>query len=158
MIVEDTPSLRDSLKIILQRSGYDVTAVADAEQAEISCKADYPDLILLDILLPRMNGLDLLAKLRKTACGKDVAVIVITQLSDHAYREMAKKLGVKKYFVKANFSLFEILSAVDEILTAIPEKKSARVDEGQKVRSKVIKSSKSGSGNTGKNKSKAKKI
>jgi DNA-binding response OmpR family regulator len=166
LIVEDTASLRESLQIILRRAGYRAEAVPDGEMGLMCCKKSYPDLVLLDILLPKMSGFDFLKQLRKTPKGKKTPVIVITQFGDQAYYKKATEIGVQGYFIKANISLQQVLDAVHnathgkslELVSSmsVVKEKPARVNEGQKVRRKVVKRRKSGTGDPGKHKSKTK--
>lgn len=116
LVVEDTASLRNSMETILGNSGYAVDAAADANEALRLFKKHVPCLVLLDILLPERDGLDLLADIRKLPGGKSVPVFVITQLGETEYRQRAKTLGVQRYYVKANISLSELLSSAEKCL------------------------------------------
>ncbi len=118
LVVEDALSLRESLKTVLRNSGYIVDLAADGEEALSSFKKHAPSLILLDILLPGRDGLEILSEIRKMRGGKDVCVIVITQFNEKEQRERAKALGVAVYFVKANISLSDLLDAVSRVIKA----------------------------------------
>lgn len=115
-MVEDDPILRTSMATILKRAGYEVIAVASASEAQKSIQKEVPCLILLDLLLPKTTGFEFLAKLRKSVKGKKIPVIILTQLHEQSHKDKAKKMGVTKYFIKANSSLHEILESAREVM------------------------------------------
>ncbi|KKQ52270.1 hypothetical protein A2865_02360 [Candidatus Woesebacteria bacterium RIFCSPHIGHO2_01_FULL_39_17] len=101
LIVEDDPVL---LKMYTEKFGFEGFKVLNAKDGEEALKislAEKMDIILLDIMLPRMSGTDYLAKFRQTEKGKDIAVVALTNLAEEEERQKALKLGVKEYLVKA---------------------------------------------------------
>lgn len=101
LIVEDDPVL---LKMYTEKLGFEGFKVLNAKDGEeaLSVSGSEPlNIILLDIMLPRMSGTDFLEKFRQTTKGKDVPVIALTNLAEDAEKQRALSLGVKEYLVKA---------------------------------------------------------
>jgi Response regulators consisting of a CheY-like receiver domain and a winged-helix DNA-binding domain len=101
LIVEDDPIL---LKMYTEKftfEGFSVLNAKDGEEALKTATEEKADVILLDIMLPRMSGTDFLEKFRETAKGKETPVIALTNLAEEEERLRAIKLGVKEYLVKA---------------------------------------------------------
>jgi NarL family two-component system response regulator LiaR len=76
----------------------------------------HPRLILLDLIMPEMNGMDMLKQLRQDEWGKTASVVLLTNLGDRESIENAKKFGVEEYLVKSDWSLDEIALKVKELL------------------------------------------
>lgn len=101
LIVEDDPVLLKMYSEKFTFEGFEVLSAKDGEEAlEVALKAPL-DIILLDIMLPKMSGTDFLEKLRQTPIGKDIPVVALTNLAEEEEKEKALKLGVKEYLVKA---------------------------------------------------------
>src|SRR3990170_8069913 len=101
LIVEDDPVL---LKMYTEKFGYEGFKVLNAKDGEEALKVSLEekvDIILLDIMLPRMSGTDYLEKFRQNPKGKSVPVIALTNLAEEEERQRALRLGVKEYLVKA---------------------------------------------------------
>src|SRR3989338_5549191 len=101
LIVEDDPVL---LKMYTEKFGFEGFKVLNAKDGEEALKlslVEKIDIILLDIMLPRMSGTDYLARFRQNEKGKDIAVVALTNLAEEEERQKALKLGVKEYLVKA---------------------------------------------------------
>lgn len=101
LIVEDDPIL---LKMYTEKftfEGFTVLNAKDGQEALDKATKENMDIILLDIMLPRMSGTDFLEKFKATAKGKDIPVIALTNLAEEEERLKAIKLGVKEYLVKA---------------------------------------------------------
>ncbi len=96
----------------LIKAGFDTTNAKTGGEAIAMFKKAKPDLILLDLLLPDQHGFDVLAAIRRDPEGRDIKVIVLSNLSEDRDKERAKQLGVVQYLVKANNSLPEIVEAV----------------------------------------------
>jgi two-component system, OmpR family, alkaline phosphatase synthesis response regulator PhoP len=101
LIVEDDPVLQKmySEKFIFE--GFNTISAKDGEDALEKATSNKPDVILLDIMLPKMSGTDFLEKYRETPKGKDTPVIALTNLTEEEEKQKALKLGVKAYLVKA---------------------------------------------------------
>lgn len=100
----------------LRDKGVEVLPVMRAEEGLEEAKKAKPDLILLDVILPTMNGFEFLEKLRKEPGLDKTPVVILSNLSDDSDKERARSLGVLAYLVKADFSLSEISTAIEAIL------------------------------------------
>lgn len=119
LIVEDDASLRSAVEEKLSAVGYRVRIAIDGQEGLRVAIEEKPHLILLDLMLPKMDGLSLLKELRRDSWGQDVPVIVITVLSEtDARREEAKALGAFAYIDKSRYTLEDVLEKVKEGLSA----------------------------------------
>lgn len=119
ILIEDDPLLHSLLAdkmAQLREKGVEVLPVMRAEEGLEEAKKTHPDLILLDLILPTMNGFDFLERLRKEPGLEKTPVVVLSNLSADADKERARSLGVIAYMVKADFSLSEISAAIESIL------------------------------------------
>jgi len=119
LIVEDDPLLHNLLSdkmTQLREKGVEVIPTTNAEEGLEKARGAKPDLIVLDLVLPGMNGFEFLEKLRASEGLEKTPVVVLSNLSGDADKERAKTLGVIGYLVKADFSLTEISDAVQEVL------------------------------------------
>lgn len=119
LIVDDdkifSKILRDGL-ISGGQGNYEVISAFDGEEGFEAAKKEKPDLIMLDLIMPKMTGIECLKKIREEEWGKDIPVIVETQLSDMVSVGEGMALGVRGYLVKTDYSLEEILTQVKDIL------------------------------------------
>ena len=114
LIVEDEEPLQLVLNDVLAVEGYNVLEAKDGlEGLEVATK-EHPDLILLDILMPKMGGLEMLKKLREDEWGKKVPVIVLTNLSDNEDVAKAMEGDVFEYFVKTDIKIDEVIKRIKE--------------------------------------------
>jgi DNA-binding response OmpR family regulator len=116
LVADDEKDLREALKTALAYEGFQVETAEDGVEAFMKAHAFRPDLILLDILMPKQNGIDTLASLRKEAWGKDVPVIVMTVLDDMDRVSRALEAGANEYLVKTDISLGDIVEKVKKKL------------------------------------------
>jgi sigma-B regulation protein RsbU (phosphoserine phosphatase) len=112
LVVDDEAEARRPLAKLLKHAGYKVLCAADAYAAMASAKRFRPDLILLDVMIPPMDGLTFLMLLRDDPSGRDTPVVVLTGLADQNTAERAQQLGVKEYLVKSHYSPDDLLDAV----------------------------------------------
>lgn len=120
LIVEDDTFLHTLLanKLTqLREKGVEVDPVLNAEEALKSVGEYVPDLIILDVVLPGMTGLEFLAKIRTQDNLKKVPVIILSNIGGDDEKARAKELGVAAYLVKADFSLEKISDGIEGILT-----------------------------------------
>jgi len=101
LLVEDDPVLCKMYTEKFKFEGFEVLVARDGEEGLNIAMSNNIDLILLDIMLPRMSGLDLLEKLRAQPKGKNMLVVALTNLAEAEEKERAIKLGVKEYLIKA---------------------------------------------------------
>lgn len=116
LIVEDEKVLGDLLSKRLKKEQYDVTWVEDGEQGLSTMRSWRPDLILLDIVMPKKNGYEVLIEKFNDESIKNIPVIVISNSGQPVEIEKIVALGVKDYLVKANFSTEEVLAKVVQYL------------------------------------------
>lgn len=116
LFVEDESALQKSLGEILRQEGYEVISALDGEAGIKLAKSEIPDLILLDLILPKFHGLEVLKKLKKFDKTKNIPIIVLTNLGDMENIEKAIELGATTYLVKASYSLEEVLEKIKKTL------------------------------------------
>src|SRR3989344_7819408 len=117
LIVEDEKALSHALNIRMQKEGYTVTIASDGEEALQKVESHPYDLILLDIIMPRMDGITLLEFLKKGSKPSAlIPVIVFSNLSQKEEMERAKELGATEYLVKANTPFPKMLKVITLIL------------------------------------------
>lgn len=124
-IIEDDVALADMYKLKLDVSGFSTMVAYDGKAGLDMITTKTPDLILLDLMLPEMIGSDVLAAYRKTEKGKNVKVLVMTNVSEYEAPEELKTLDVYRYLVKANYTPSEVIKIVQEALGVTPEPQTA---------------------------------
>lgn len=112
MIVEDDAFVMDIYKLKLTQDGYDVMLAADGSEAVEKLKSAKPNLILLDIQMPKMSGLEVLEKIKKDDNLKNIPVILLTNLSQKAEITKGLELGANDYLIKSHFTPSEVLSKI----------------------------------------------
>lgn len=112
LVVEDEKSLRSPLEKRLLSDGFDVITASDGEDGYNKAISEKPDLILLDIILPIMDGITVLNKLRQDPWGKSVPIIILSNLSRADMVEESKNKGVNTYLVKTDWKLEEVVEKV----------------------------------------------
>jgi CheY-like chemotaxis protein len=114
LVVEDSAPAREVVMRILRREGYTVIGASDGVEAWDSVHTTIPDLVLLDLMMPGMDGITLLTKLRKEPGLKDLPVIMLSALSDESRIKRAKELGAQDYLVKTCFTYDDLLKRVEQ--------------------------------------------
>jgi two-component system, OmpR family, response regulator RpaB len=114
LVVEDDQPLRHALSVKLEKVGYRVTQAPDGEAGMDAATNSHPDLILLDLLMPKLDGIGLLQRLRREEWGKDVPVIVLTNLNDVGKVQEAVANQAFDFLVKADWTLEQITAKVRE--------------------------------------------
>ena len=112
LVVDDEPMLRNLLSRLLHMEGYEVLEAEDGQVALEIVNGQQPDLVLLDVMLPVRNGLDVLGDLRRTS---DVPVILVSALGEEADRVLGLKMGADDYVVKP-FSAAELSARIESVL------------------------------------------
>lgn len=116
LVVEDDVVLRDVLKEKLLQKGYEVSTVDDGEEAMRFVAENQPDLILLDILMPRKGGMEVMEELNQDLELKKIPIIVISNSGQPVEVQRAKELGAKEFLIKAVFDPNEVLEKVAKVL------------------------------------------
>lgn len=112
LVVEDDEPIMRILNDKLQMEGFNVLIARDGKEGLKSAITNHPDLILLDILMPGMDGMEMLGKLRKDKWGKKADVIILTNLSYEIKEEEAAAKGVFDYWVKSDWKINDIAKQV----------------------------------------------
>lgn len=118
MIVEDDLTLRDIYTTRFKAEGYDVVSASDGEAALTIAVKERPDLILLDIMMPKISGFDVLDILRDTEETKNAKIIVMSALSQTSDIEKGRSLGANAYLVKSQVTLSEVVEKVKATLNS----------------------------------------
>ena len=106
LLVDDDPLINRMYQIKLSEDGYNVQIAANGEEALIKAKKHKPDLILLDLMMPKMNGIEALKELKKDETTKNIKIIILTNLEDKdGNLEKAKEMGALDYLVKSETDL-----------------------------------------------------
>ena len=112
LIVEDDRSLQNALVEIISREGFEAVSVFDGEEALAKLQEIKPDLILLDIILPKKEGYEVLEEIKKNDGTKNVPVLILTNLEEIDNVQKALDLGATTFMVKSDFSLKDVLEKV----------------------------------------------
>lgn len=116
LFIEDEPDLQKTLGQALENKGYQVKKALDGEIGWRLAKKEKPDLILLDLILPKKDGFEVLADLKKDSSTKDIPIIVLTNLEGSHDIERALELGATTYLVKTNYELEEVIQKIEKAL------------------------------------------
>ncbi len=116
LLVEDDQSLREIYGIRLTAEGYEIVTAGDGEEALATAVREKPDLIISDVMMPKISGFDMLDILRSTPETKDIKVIMMTALSSDDQRERGERLGADRFLVKSQVGIEDVVNAVHEVL------------------------------------------
>jgi len=116
LVVEDNQPLREVIKDKFLKEGFEVLEASDGAQGLNIFSKEKPDIILLDIIMPVMDGITMLKKLRRLEAGKKVPVIVLTNLAEVGITAEALEHGVHDYLIKSDWKLEQVVEKVNEKL------------------------------------------
>jgi two-component system alkaline phosphatase synthesis response regulator PhoP len=116
LIVEDDLPLVKILTDHFVEAGFDIITAGDGQEGLVKALAEQPDLILLDIVMPNMDGMTMLKQLRERPEGRDIPVTILTNLSDMDITAEALESGVYDYLVKTNWTPDELVKRVQSKL------------------------------------------
>lgn len=125
MVVEDDANLREIYSIRITADGYDVVSAGDGEEALAVAVREKPDLILSDVMMPKISGFDMLDILRSTPETAGIKVIMMTALSGDDQRQRGERLGADRYLVKSQVGIEDVVNAIHDILGDRPAPASA---------------------------------
>jgi DNA-binding response OmpR family regulator len=120
LLVEDDNNLREIFEMRLQADGYDTVTAGDGEEALTIAVKEKPDLIIADVMMPKLSGFEMLENLRAVPEMADTKVIMMTALGQAEDRARGEKLGVVKYLVKSQVTLEDFVRVVREVLQPAP--------------------------------------
>ncbi|EKE11200.1 MAG: two component response regulator [uncultured bacterium] len=116
LIVEDENSLQNAMREFLLAENFNVVTADDGEMAVNLAKNEKPDLIMLDIILPKKDGFEVLAEVKVDERTRNIPIILLTNLEDAGDIERAFSLGINMYLVKSNYSLSDIVNKIKGVL------------------------------------------
>jgi DNA-binding response OmpR family regulator len=116
LVVDDEPNIVLSLEFLMKQAGFQVRTVSDGEAALEAIGEDLPDLVLLDVMMPRKNGYEVCQAIRDDPACKDVRIIMLTAKGREVEREKGLALGADDYVTKP-FSTQEVVDKVKELLS-----------------------------------------
>lgn len=114
--MEDDNILREALQEFLTAEGFETMSASDGEAGIKIGKEKKPDLILLDIILPKMNGYEVLKAMKADESTKNIPIIILTNLGSLNDVEKALNLGATTYLIKADYKLEEVTNKIKEVL------------------------------------------
>jgi DNA-binding response OmpR family regulator len=115
LIVDDEPNIVLALELLMKREGYVVQSVDDGQKAFDAAREFRPDLIILDIMMPKMDGYEVCQRIRADASMKDILIVMLTARGREVEKEKGLALGAD-YYVTKPFSTRELMMKVTEIL------------------------------------------
>ena len=116
LLVEDYKSLREIYGVRLMAEGYTITSAGDGEEALAVAIKERPDLIVSDVMMPKISGFDMLDILRSTTETKNIKVIMMTALSSEDQRARGEALGADRYLVKSQVGIEDVVRTVHDVL------------------------------------------
>lgn len=116
MVVEDDASLREIYSIRITAEGYEVVSAGDGEEALAVAVREKPDLILSDVMMPKISGFDMLDILRSTPETANIKVVMMTALSAEDQRQRGERLGADRYLVKSQVGIEDVINTIHEVL------------------------------------------
>ena len=118
LLVEDDPFLTTMYKTRFEKEGHEVMVASDGETALATLKATPPQLVVLDVMLPKIGGFAILEEMQKSDSLKKIPVVVLSNLGSTEAMEKAKAFGVKEFLVKAKNTPTQILETIKKYLPA----------------------------------------
>ncbi|MBX4201359.1 response regulator [Candidatus Saccharibacteria bacterium] len=116
LLVEDDNNLREIFQMRLQAEGYTTVVAADGEEGLVMSMKERPDLVIADVMMPKLSGFEMVESLRAAPETKDIKVIMMTALGQAEDQARGEKLGVVKYLVKSQVTLEDFARVVKEAL------------------------------------------
>lgn len=129
LIVEDEESLSQMYAIKFEKEGFDVETALDGEVALDKALTIKPDFILLDVILPKLDGFSVLEKIREDSKLDKVPVVMLTNLGQTEDHEKGGKLGADDYLVKANYTPMEVVDKVKEVMDKKKKKSTKKIEK-----------------------------
>ena len=132
LLVEDDSNLREIYGARLEAEGFTIVSASDGEEALAASVREKPDLIISDVMMPKISGFDMLDILRSTPETENVKVIMMTALGQDEDKQRGKELGADRYLVKSQVTLDDVVSMVNELLgtSTSPAPATATTDDG----------------------------
>ena len=116
LIAEDEEFLRSILATKLKASGHEIIEAVDGEDALVKLKETKVDMVLLDLMMPKVNGFDVLKAIREDPATKDLKVIILSNLGQDTDIQKCRDLGIIDYIVKSDSAINDIVTAIEKHL------------------------------------------
>ncbi len=117
LIAEDEPSILESLDFILRRAGLSIESVTDGDAALAAIRRDRPRLVVLDVMLPKRSGFEVLKQIRADTVTHDLPVLILTAKGQAQDRQIAEELGASSFVTKP-YANADVVDAVQRLLAA----------------------------------------
>ena len=127
LVVDDHEDTRELIRFVLEKQGYRIVEAEDGEIALKRGEQERPDLVLLDLALPKIDGLGVMGQLRERADMKDLPVLFISAHAEQSFREQALAAGGDEYLIKP-LDLDQLLRVLDRYIS---KRKTRRLDDGK---------------------------
>jgi DNA-binding response OmpR family regulator len=115
MIIEDDHFLSSLVKVRLEKDGFAVVQAFDGDQAISMLRTEIPNLVMLDLIMPKVNGFDVLKTISLTPGLEKIPVVIVSNLAQDSDIEKAKELGAKEYFVKVKISIDDLVEKIKSL-------------------------------------------
>lgn len=116
LIVEDSLVLLQAMEFGLKKAGFQVFRAVNGKEGVISIRSNIPNIVLLDIMMPEMNGIEVLKNVKDFKIEKDIKIFMLTNFSAEENVEECMSLGADDYLVKANFTIADIVKKIKETI------------------------------------------
>ncbi|HEV2178145.1 MAG TPA: response regulator [Terriglobia bacterium] len=116
LLAEDDRFLRKATEAALRRGGFTVLAASDGEEALRMARAEAPDIVLLDMIMPKVQGFEVLREIKKNPGTASIPVIILSNLGQESDSKSALEMGAADYWVKANMALGDLVKRVASVL------------------------------------------
>lgn len=119
LIAEDEPSILESLDFILRRAGYSIESVTDGDAALAAIRRERPRLVVLDVMLPKRSGFEVLKQIRADHITRDLPVLILTAKGQAQDRQIAEDLGASSFVTKP-YANADVVGTVRRLLAEVP--------------------------------------
>jgi CheY-like chemotaxis protein len=116
LIVEDDSFIEELTAKKLEKAGYEVIAVQNGKDALMKANEDHLDLVICDLVIPNMNGFEVISQMRAMEKTRETPIAVFSNLADSDALDKATKAGATKFLIKANFSLTDVVNEVENLI------------------------------------------
>ena len=119
LIAEDEPSILESLDFILKRAGWSIESVTDGEAALVALRRSLPRVVVLDVMLPKRSGFEVLKQIRADPATRDLPVLILTAKGQAQDRQIAEELGASSFVTKP-YANADVVGTVRRLLAEVP--------------------------------------
>ena len=120
VVVDDDKEIQEIITFVLSRNGFDVTVASNGQQLQEVLATSAPDLIILDVMMPGLDGYQIFASLRANASTLHIPVIIMTAHAENIYERISLDLGAAEHITKP-FHPLDLVGKVQRLLQAIPQ-------------------------------------